>query len=209
MNWELYFAFFSASFALALMPGPDNIYVLTESLGRGAKRGISLSSGLASGLIIHTSLAATGLALLLRQFPQLAINIQLAGTIYLLYIAYGTWRERVSPMRLKDSQVQQSAPGFWKSWSKGFLMNVLNPKVTLFFLALLPQFVDTEARWSGFNQMFFMGFTMMLQAFLLFSGIALLAGSLHNYLARESFWQFTRWFQITVLLLIAFGLWFF
>ena len=70
MNWELYIAFFSASFALALMPGPDNIYVLTESLSRGSKRGISLSSGLASGLIIHTSLAATGLALLLQQFHQ-------------------------------------------------------------------------------------------------------------------------------------------
>lgn len=208
MNWDLYFAFFSASFALALMPGPDNIYVLTESLTRGSQRGVSLSSGLASGLIVHTSLAATGLALLLTQFPELAFIIRLAGTLYLLYIAYGTWQEKVAPMHLEESQAKQEAPGFWKSWSKGFLMNVLNPKVTLFFLALLPQFVDAEAEWSGFNQMFFMGFTMMVQAFLLFGGIALLAGSLHRYLAKESFWQFTRWFQIAVLLLIALGLWF-
>lgn len=208
MNWDLYFAFFSASFALALMPGPDNIYVLTESLSRGAKRGVSLSSGLASGLIIHTSLAATGLALLLKQFPEITLGIRVAGTAYLLYIAFGTWKEKMTPLHLKDGGAEQEGPGFLKSWAKGFLMNVLNPKVTLFFLALLPQFVDAEARWSEFNQMFLMGFTMMLQAFLLFSSIALLAGSLHPYLAREGFWQFTRWFQIIVLFLIAFGLWF-
>ncbi len=207
MNLETWLSFLGAAIALTLMPGPDNIFVLTESLSRGAKRGISLSAGLASGVMVHTLLAATGLALLLKQFPQLAFAIRLAGTIYLIYIAYSAWREKAHPLRLKESANLKKGPGFWQSFGKGFLMNVLNPKVTLFFLALLPQFVDAEATWSEFQQMLSMGISFMLQAFVLFSGIAILAGSLHQYLASEKFWDFTRWFQVVVLLFIALGLW--
>lgn len=207
MNLETWLSFLGAAIALTLMPGPDNIFVLTESLSRGAKRGISLSAGLASGVMVHTLLAATGLAILLKQFPQLAFAIRLVGTLYLIYIAYGAWREKNHPLKLKESASLEKGPGFWKSFGKGFLMNVLNPKVTLFFLALLPQFVDAEATWSEFQQMLIMGISFMLQAFLLFSGIAILAGSLHRYLASEKFWAFTRWFQVVVLLFIALGLW--
>ncbi len=196
-----------AAVALALMPGPDNIYVLTESLSRGAKRGISLSAGLASGVLIHTLLAATGIALLLKEFPQLGLAIRLAGTGYLLYLSYQVWKEKPNLLNLNDTETKGLGPGFWKSWSKGFIMNVLNPKVTLFFLALFPQFVDPDAAWSGFSQMALLGGSFMLQAFLIFSGIAILAGLLHRYLSSPRFWELCRWIQIVVLLFIAIGLW--
>lgn len=208
MNWDLYLAFISAAVALTLMPGPDNIFVLTESISRGAKRGVSLSAGLASGVMVHTFLAATGIALLLYEFPQIALAIRAAGTVYLVYIAYLVWQDRANAKSLDFAKDPLSRPSFWKSFGKGFLMNVLNPKVTLFFLALLPQFVDPDAASSSFIQMLIMGLTFMLQAFLLFSVIALLAGRLHSFLSAPKFWLYTAWMQIVVLLLIAGGLWF-
>lgn len=188
------------------MPGPDNLFVITESLSRGARRGISLSAGLASGVMVHTLLAATGIALLLKEFPQLELAIRLAGTIYLLYLTYLAYREKAQAFTI-DSERKDNGPGFWKSYGKGFLMNVLNPKVTLFFLALLPQFTDQEASWSKFGQMLTMGFSFMFQAFVIFSGMAFLAGRLHNFLASPGFWQICRWLQIAVLSFIALGLW--
>lgn len=207
MNWELYTAFMMAALALTFMPGPDNIFVLSESLSRGFYRGMSLSAGLASGVLVHTLLAATGLALLLKEFPQLAFGVRLAGTLYLLYLAYGTWREKSQLIQLNEGGLSPS-PAFWASFGKGFLMNVLNPKVTLFFLALLPQFVDEEAAWPEFQQMALMGGSFMLQAFLVFTGIARLASALHPYLTQARFWNFSRWMQIVVLVFIALGLWF-
>lgn len=208
MNWDLYLAFISAAVALTLMPGPDNIFVLTESISRGAKRGVSLSAGLASGVMVHTFLAATGIALLLYEFPQIAVAIRAAGTLYLVYIAFLVWQDRANQMAINTAKNPLKQPNFWKSFGKGFLMNVLNPKVTLFFLALLPQFVDPNAAGSSFMQMFIMGLTFMLQAFVLFSVIALVAGRLHRFLSAPNFWLYTAWLQVVVLLLIAGGLWF-
>ncbi|QNR24998.1 LysE family translocator [Croceimicrobium hydrocarbonivorans] len=208
MNWELYFTFLSAAIALTFMPGPDNIFVLTESLSRGSRRGISLSAGLASGVLVHTLLAASGLALLLLEFPQISVALRLAGTLYLVYLAYGAWREEPQAIHLEKSKGTSLIPGFWSSWAKGFLMNVLNPKVTLFFLALLPQFVDSDAPWPAFQQMSFMGLSFMLQAFLIFSLMAILAGQFKRYLAKAAFGHFMKWLQVVVLLLIALGLWF-
>ncbi|WP_421754802.1 LysE family translocator [Croceimicrobium sp.] len=208
MNWELYFTFLSAAIALTFMPGPDNIFVLTESLSRGSRRGVSLSAGLASGVLVHTLLAASGLALLLLEFPQISIGLRLAGTLYLLYLVYGAWKEEPQTIHLESTKGTALIPGFWSSWAKGFLMNVLNPKVTLFFLALLPQFVDTQANWPAFQQMSLMGLSFMVQAFLIFSLMAILAGQLKPYLAKEAFSHFMKWLQIVVLLLIALGLWF-
>jgi len=207
MNWDLYLTFMGAALALTIMPGPDNIYVLTESLSRGSRRGVSLSAGLASGVLVHTTLAATGIALLLQEFPQITWTVKGAGTLYLLYLAFGAWREDVATMTLEAGSDKSRGPGFWSSFGKGFLMNVLNPKVTLFFLALLPQFVDAKVPLSSFEQMLFMGISFMIQAFMVFSLIAWLSGSLHHFLASKGFWEFCRWLQIIVLSFLALGLW--
>lgn len=209
MDWDLYFTFLSAAIALTFMPGPDNIFVLTESLSKGSKRGLSLSAGLSSGVLVHTLLAASGLALILQQMPSLAFAVKFAGTLYLLFLTYRAWRSKPEPFLAPTQLKSMRRNSFWVSYGKGFLMNVLNPKVTLFFLALLPQFVSANAKYSAFSQMVLMGFTFMVQAFLIFGSIALLAGKLHPYLAQEKFWLVTKWCQIVILLFISLALWLF
>ena len=206
MNGELYTAFLIAAIGLTLMPGPDNLFVLSESILRGSKRGVSLSAGLASGVLIHTSLAASGLALVMQSQEMVYNGLLTAGALYLLYLAYGTFKEAAPQLKLSKKTDPQHEIGFWASFGKGFLINVLNPKVTLFFLALLPQFVDANLEWTPWQQMFTMGFSFMIQAFLIFSLIALISGRIAGYLSSPSFQNFSRWFQISILSLLAVGL---
>ena len=205
MELNNFLTFLIAAVSLTFLPGPDNMFVLTESLSRGFKRGLSLSLGLASGVLVHTLLAASGVALVLKEWPSLAFFIRLAGTGYLLYLAYSAWREK--PESFQWQKPKNSSPkAFWSSYSKGFLMNVLNPKVTLFFLALLPQFVSSSAPWSSFMQMLVLGGTFMLQAALIFSLMAALASYFGSFLQSPIFWRWSRILQIVILSLIAFGL---
>lgn len=205
MELNSFLTFLIAAVSLTFLPGPDNMFVLTESLSRGFKRGFSLSLGLASGVLVHTLLAASGVALLLREWPSLALLIRLAGAGYLFYLAYGAFREK--PESFQWQKAENSKPkAFWSSYSKGFLMNVLNPKVTLFFLALLPQFVSSSAAWSRFTQMLVLGGTFMLQAALIFSLMAALASYFGSFLQSPTFWKWSRILQIVILLLIAVGI---
>lgn len=206
METNLFLTFLAAAIGLTFMPGPDNLFVLSESLLRGTKRGVGLSAGLASGNIVHTALAASGLALLMQSQAWLFSLILTLGAGYLFYLAWSTFKE--APPSLNSIEVGQknSTLSFWSSFQKGFTMNVLNPKVTLFFLALLPQFVSADASWSAWQQMVVMGFTFILQTFIIFSGIALLAGRLAQELKSATFQQFSRWFQILLLAALAFGL---
>lgn len=206
MNPELFLSFMIAAVGLTFMPGPDNLFVLSESIFRGSRRGIYLSAGLASGVLVHTSLAASGLALLLETHPILFQLLMTAGAAYLLYLAYGAFGDKNPKIVIGDKLDSSGTPAFGPSFRKGFLMNVLNPKVTVFFLALLPQFVDGSARWRPFMQMLMMGLSFMIQAFLIFSTIALLAGRLARFLESPSFIRFSRWFQIVLLSLLALGL---
>ncbi len=206
MNWEFYISFIIAAMGLTIMPGPDNLFVLSESILRGHQRGISLSAGLASGVMVHTFLAASGLAWVLQANPMVFALIMTAGAFYLLFLAWSTFKEKSSKLDLEGAAAIGPIPSFWSSFRKGFLMNVLNPKVTIFFLALLPQFVDRGDAWPPFGQMVFMGFSFMLQAFIIFSVIAFSAGRLAQYLESPGFQSFSRWFQIAILLLLALGL---
>jgi len=205
MELNSFLTFFLAAVSLTFLPGPDNMFVITESLSRGFKRGLSLSLGLASGVLVHTLLAASGVALLLKEWPSLAWFIRLSGAGYLLYLAYSAWREK--PESFQWQKPENSSPkAFWSSYSKGFLMNVLNPKVTLFFLALLPQFVSSSAPWSSFTQMLVLGGVFMLQAALIFSLMAALASYFGSFLQSPIFWKWSRILQIVILSLIAFGM---
>ncbi|MGK0407786.1 MAG: threonine/homoserine/homoserine lactone efflux protein [Roseivirga sp.] len=202
MDLNSFLTFLVAALTLTLLPGPDNMYVITESLSRGFKRGFSLSLGLASGVLVHTILTASGLAILIREWPALSWFIRLTGAAYLLYLAYQAWKEKPQSFQWRNSQ-NSSPKAFWTSYKKGFLMNVLNPKVTLFFLALLPQFISADSAWSSFYQMLLMGVTFMLQAALIFSLMAALASYFGSFLQRPAFWAWSRILQIVILGIIA------
>lgn len=198
MDLELYLSFCLASFLLALMPGPDNILVLTESLARGSRNGIFLSLGFNTGVLVHTLAAATGLSLLLQQSELAFSIIQYAGVAYLLYLAYLSFQEKA------EMDTVQNGTGLNDKmlFKRGITMNILNPKVSLFFIAFLPQFVSAEG-WAPIWQMSLLGFSFLLIGFVTFSGIALLAQPLRRILQRPGFWKWMKSIKISILLLLA------
>ena len=198
MELKLWLSFCLASFLLALMPGPDNIFVLTESIAKGAKNGILIALGLNAGVLVHTLAAATGISLILKQSELAFSVIQYAGAAYLLYLAYGALMEKVTQFTGKESQID----GAFKLIRTGFVMNVLNPKVSLFFIAFLPQFVREE-RGSVVWQMSIMGMSFMLIGFLTFSAFALLAHQLRKPLSNLKFLNGVKWAKVFVLVGLA------
>ncbi len=130
--------FLAASIALILAPGPDSLYVLARGLGQGRRAGVIAALGSSSGLLVHTTLAALGLALLLQTSEVAYTLVRVGGALYLIYLGV---RALLSRERLAiGAPARQFSPG--RMYLQGLLTNVLNPKIALFFIAFLPQFVD-------------------------------------------------------------------
>ncbi len=202
MELYLLFAFIGASFLLTIMPGPDNIFVLTESISKGRKYGVALSCGLSSGVLIHTLAAATGLSVLIQNSAIAFTVIKYLGALYLFYLAYMALVEKREPLSFNS---EKKTFKFWKLYKQGFLMNVLNPKVSLFFIAFLPQFISPD----GYHitiQMCILGFIFMLQALVLFSLIAISASKMTKFLRQEKFWEITKRTKFLVLSVLGLGL---
>ena len=128
---EILISFIGASMLLTIMPGPDIIYVLVQSATNGKKYGIATSLGLVSGIIVHTSLVAFGVSAIIKQSESIFFMIKLFGALYLLYLAYITYKSNDEV--LLNTKAEKK--GLLKLFKQGFIMNVLNPKVSIFFLA--------------------------------------------------------------------------
>jgi len=203
MDLELLISFLLASITLSLMPGPDNVFVLTESITKGKRNGIIISAGLSSGIIVHTIVIATGLSVLVQQSPYVFTGIKIFGATYLLYLAYLTYKEKTTSVSISNEGSNLDVKEKWfKLYKKGFIMNVLNPKVTLFFIAFLPQFVNKDGFSFSF-QIIILGILFMLQAFFVFSIIAIVAEKLRSYLNSNVFWEKVKWIKMTILILLA------
>lgn len=197
MEVQLIISFLAASLLLSIIPGPDNIFVLTESITRGKKNGIAISLGLAMGVLVHTAAAATGLSIIIQKSAMAFSVIKYIGAAYLFYLAFMSLKEKKIDSTPVDVQVQNKNNVAYLI-KKGFLMNVLNPKVALFFIAFLPQFISE----NGFNitlQMFLLGIIFALQAFLVFFIISTLASRLTKYVNDNKFWKITKWSKVGVL----------
>jgi len=194
----VFLSFCLASFLMALLPGPDNIFVLTESLAKGARNGILIALGLNSGVLVHTLAAATGISLILKQSEVAFSFIQYAGAAYLLYVAFLSAKEKVEAFEIKKN----SAKGAFKLFRTGFIMNLLNPKVSLFFIAFLPQFVHPESG-SVAKQMSIMGLAFMVIGFITFSSFALLAHQLRKPLSSLKVLRRIKWAKVIVLVGLA------
>ena len=169
--------FFAASVALGLAPGPDNIFVLTQSALYGRRAGFLVTVGLCSGLLVHTAAVALGVAAIF-QTSALAFNLlKLAGALYLLFLAWQAFRASAS--RLDTGAVARQDRPNW--YLRGVVMNLSNPKVAIFFLAFLPQFAD-PARGSISFQIVLLGGLFILATILVFGAIALTAGFLGEWL---------------------------
>ncbi len=169
--------FLAASVALALVPGPDNIFVLTQSALHGRKAGILVTLGLCTGVLLHTAAVSLGVAAIF-QTSALAFNIlKIAGAVYLLYLALQAFR--AGAMKLDETG---KANLVWqKLYSRGIIMSITNPKVAIFFIAFLPQFAD-PSRGSITIQMLMFGGLFIGSTLLIFGTVALFAGFLGEWL---------------------------
>ena len=191
-----------ASILLTLAPGPDILYLLTKSLSDGAKAGIILACGLVSGIVFHTTLVMVGVAVLIKSSATAMLLLKIFGAAYLLFLAFGAFKSARlgKKISLTRAGVKVAAKALYK---RGILMNVLNPKVLLFFLAFLPQFVDLSQSGASLT-ILFLGVVFAAQALIIFSIVALFAGRVRTLLLRKkNIGQLLNFVEAAVLTLIA------
>jgi threonine/homoserine/homoserine lactone efflux protein len=187
--------FLTASAILTISPGPDIIYVMVQGMANGKKHGLVTALGLATGIIIHTSLVAFGVSAIIKNSDTLFFIIKLFGAVYLLYLAWQVFKS--------DPEIAYSAQGIKEKslsslFKQGFIMNVLNPKVTIFFLAFFPGFLWAP-NGNTIIQFYILGALFMLLTILIFGSVALLAGKISNYLKKHKHSGIVlQWLQIVV-----------
>ncbi|WP_299120973.1 LysE family translocator [uncultured Tenacibaculum sp.] len=197
---ETLISFVLATGTLAFSPGPDNIFVLTQSIVNGKKYGLATVAGLMTGCIIHTTLVAFGVSEIINQNPKLFFIIKLLGAGYLLYLAYQVYR---SDAKIAFSTENVEKKTTFELFKKGFWMNVLNPKVTIFFLAFFPQFLFSDSL-SNVLQFYVLGGLFILTSFVIFSTIAVLAGTISESIKKNAqIGVYLKWAQIIVFVGIA------
>jgi threonine/homoserine/homoserine lactone efflux protein len=130
--------FFSTSILLALAPGPDNLFVMTQAAQQGRTAGLLVTMGLCTGLLAHTAAVTFGLATLFTASASAFTILKLAGAAYLLYLAVQAFRAGTDTGPLRSADHLRA----FVLYRRGIIMNITNPKVSIFFLAFLPQFTD-------------------------------------------------------------------
>lgn len=197
---ESLITFIIATATLAISPGPDNIFVLTQSIVNGKKHGLATVLGLMTGCIIHTTLVAFGVSKIIKQNENLFFIIKLFGAGYLIYLAYQVYKSDAT-ITFSTKNIEKTTT--FKLFKTGFWMNVLNPKVTIFFLSFFPQFLFSTSI-SNLVQFYILGFLFIVISFMVFSTIAVLAGSISNYLKKhQKTGVYLKWAQIIVFIAIA------
>ncbi len=194
-HFDVLVTFLVASVGLTLAPGPDILYVLSQSLSFGWQKGFTVALGLVSGLILHTLGVALGLGFLIEHYPVVFTLIKFSGAAYLLYLAYTSWVEKRT-----ISQANQSNQPTKKDFMTGFVMNVSNPKVSLFFLGFFPAFRFHDS-WPMPLQFTLLGFIFMLQALLIFFGVSFFSGRFKSsfFTPKRSF----NWNKMQAVFLMA------
>lgn len=172
--------FLAASVAVTAAPGPDNLQVLARGISQGRAAGLVAALGFAAGLIFHTTLAAFGVAALLRSSPLAFEIVKIAGGLYLIWIGLKALRSRgLASAHERPAQPLSSV------FRQSVLGNMLNPKVTLFFIVFLPQFVDPNGTQRVAVQMIELGLVFMVQTLAIFALFGLFAGTLGTWLKRR------------------------
>ena len=174
--------FFIYAMLLTLTPGPDILTVIARSVAQGTWAGLVATLGFASGLIFHTTAAAFGLALVLQETPWALRGIQYAGAAYLAYLAV---RMFVGKDAVLGEKLEEQKRTLWRIYGQSVVMNVLNPKVTLLFLSIMPRFLETKAPWPVWEQMVAMGGLFALCTIVGFGTSALAAGWLSQFLGKD------------------------
>ncbi|MBL6677926.1 MAG: LysE family translocator [Flavobacteriaceae bacterium] len=173
------------------MPGPDILFVINQSLDK-KKNGIITSLGLCTGLIFHTMFLAFGLSALINSYKDLMTFLKYFGTMYLFYLAY---------LEIKSvNKINKSLNS--KLFLRGLYMNLINPKVLIFFIAYFPNFLFSDTIKIS-NQFLMLGFVFILQALVVFILVSVLANKLIKYLSIDSKNKMLKYFKSFILIIIA------
>lgn len=172
MSIDTVFAFLAAALFLAFVPGPDNLFVMTQAALRGRRAGLTITLGLCTGLIVHTTAVALGVAVIFQQSELAFRLLKYAGAAYLTWLAWLAFRAKPTAAKSSTGPVREGA----RLYLRGIVMNITNPKVSIFFLAFLPQFVDKQAGHVTL-QMFALGGLFIIATLIAFSLMALFAAS--------------------------------
>ena len=177
-NLGLYAA---ASLALIATPGQDMIYVITRSLAQGRVAGVCSAAGVCCGILVHTAIAAFGIGALLQASESLFVVLKLVGAAYLVYLGVRLlWRRETVALQPGQSRRLSALQLFWQ----GVLSNVSNPKVALFFIAFLPQFVSHDDPHATAH-LVFLGVLYAVMALPVKAAVGIAAGSLSERVLRS------------------------
>ena len=183
--------FLISSLALTLTPGPDILFVINQSLDK-RKNGIITSLGLCTGLIFHTMFLAFGLSALIESNKSVIIFLKYFGTIYLFYLAY---------LEIKsENKVNKSLDS--KLFLRGLYMNLINPKVLIFFIAYFPNFLFSDTIKIS-NQFLLLGFVFIFQALLVFISVSLISNKLIKYIGVDVKNISLKYFKSLILIIIG------
>ena len=178
LSIETIITFITASVVLSLVPGPDNLFVMSNSALRGWKIGLYTTLGLCTGLIGHTILVAIGVSVIF-QTSAIAFNgLKIIGAFYLVYLAWLSIQNK--ELNLGKASQNSSNKSYYLT---GVVMNLTNPKVAIFFLVFLPQFVNSNNNVS--SQIFLLGLLFIISAFFVFTSIAYLSSFLEGTLKKS------------------------
>lgn len=192
--------FGAASLAVIVAPGPDNIYVLTRGVAQGREVALASAWGMCSGLLFHTTLSAVGLSAVLASSAAAFSVVKYAGAAYLIYLGVKALLSKEEFAPSADEPTARLRSFFFR----GLTMNLLNPKVAVFFLAFLPQFAN-PATGGAALQLLALGLTFALLSVVVFSAIALFSGILGDRLSNNPRYANTlQW--LTGCVLVGLGL---
>jgi threonine/homoserine/homoserine lactone efflux protein len=196
-----FLTFLIAAIALNLVPGQDTLYIIGRSLSQGQRAGIVSVLGIGSGCLVHMTAAAIGLYSVLALWPPAFSLITGAGSLYLIWLGIMTWvRRKTFNLSGKPGTAMD---GDWQIYRQGMMTNLLNPKVALFFLAFLPQFIDPVSN-LGALSFLFLGFTFFCTGTIWCMIVALFASSIADTLRHRPNVQ-TGFDLFTAVLFVALG----
>lgn len=177
---EQLFGFLAAAILITLSPGPDNLMVLGTGIAKGRLRGIAFGLGCAMGCLSHTLLAVIGVSALIAASPAAFTALKVAGGLYLIWMGWGAIRSR-GGANVEAAGAPNEPAG--RLFAKGLVAAAINPKVALFFLSFLPQFV-VAARGDANLQIGLLGLVFTLQAALIFGALGYFSGTIGQWLNR-------------------------
>lgn len=197
-NW---LAYGLISLGMVLTPGPNMIYLISRSICQGPAASMVSLGGVALGFVVYMLCAALGITALVMAVPFAYDALRLGGAVYLVYLAWQAIKPGGrSPFQVRD--LPQDSPR--KLFMMGFVTNLLNPKVAVMYLSLLPQFIDPNGHGSVLTQSLLLGSTQIVISVSVNAVIALMAGSIAGFFVTRPGWQVVqRWLMGTVLMGLA------